>query len=100
MTSRNIAVFVTGGTKKLVLDEPFLTGHGTTIQLKQATVFWKFKNITTANNKYKIGSERKALGEGYWDFELLKERLEERKSLLRQTCTIIRVMSKIRIMKP
>ncbi len=50
MTSRNITVFITGGTKKLELDEPFLTGHDTTIQLKRATVFWKFRNITTANN--------------------------------------------------
>ncbi len=80
MTSRNIAVFVTGGTKKLVLDEPFLTGFGTTIQLKQATVFWKFRNITTANNKFEIvkssGNEEKTLGVGYWDFELIKERLD------------------------
>ncbi len=81
MTSRNIAVFVTGGTKRLILDEPFLTGIGTTIQLKQATVFWKFKNITTANNKFEKviagkDNEEKTLGVGYWDFELIKERLE------------------------
>ena len=87
MTSRNIAVFVTGGTKKLVLDEPFLTGHGTTIQLKQATVFWKFKNITTANNKFEKviplkNNEEKTLGVGYWDFELIKERLEGEKIVL------------------
>ncbi len=80
MTSRNIAVFVTGGTKKLILEEPFLTGHDTTIQLKQATVFWKFKNITDANNKFEIvkssGNEEKTIGERYWDFELIKERLK------------------------
>ena len=87
MTSRNIAVFVTGGTKKLILDEPFLTGFGTTIQLKQATVFWKFKNITTANNKFEKvipdkNIEKKTLGVGYWDFELIKERLEGEKIAL------------------
>ncbi len=80
MTSRNIAVFVTGGTKKLVLDEPFLTGFGTTLQLKQATVFWKFENITDANNKFEIvktsGNEEKTIDKGYWDFELIKERLK------------------------
>ena len=86
MTSRNITVFITGGTKKLELDEPFLTGHDTTIQLKRATVFWKFRNITTVNgNSYfeKVSSggvrERKTLDEGYWDFELIKKRLEEEK---------------------
>ncbi len=88
MTSRNITVFVTGGTKKLELDEPFLTGHDTTIQLKRATVFWKFQNVTRANSNYYFdkrlstnppGSERKTLDDGYWDFELLKKRLGEEK---------------------
>ena len=87
MTSRNIAVFVTGGTKKLILDEPFLTSFGTTLQLKQATVFWKFKNITTANNKFEKvipskDNEEKTLGVGYWDFELIKEQLEAEKIAL------------------
>ncbi len=85
MTSRNITVFITDGTKKLQLDEPFLTGHNTTIQLKRATVFWRFRNITTANNNNYFdkvvsgGNERKTFDDGYWDFELLKERLEEEK---------------------
>jgi hypothetical protein len=75
MTSRNITVFVTGGTKKLTLDEPFLTRYGTTIQLKRATVFWKFKNITSTNNKFSIGGVEKELDVEYWDFELIKEGL-------------------------
>ena len=85
MTSRNITVFITGGAKKLELDEPFLTGHDTTIQLKRATVFWKFRNITTANNNSYFdkvasdGTERKTLDDGYWDFELIKKRLGEEK---------------------
>ncbi len=87
MTSRNIAVFITGGTKRLILDEPFLTGHDTTIQLKQATVFWKFKNITAANNEFEKvitgkDNEKKTLGIGYWDFELIKDRLEEENIVL------------------
>jgi hypothetical protein len=65
MTSRNIAVFVTGGTKKLTLDEPFLTRrnslHGTAIQLKQATVLWKFKNILSTNNKFEVSANEKEL---------------------------------------
>ncbi len=86
MTSRNITVFITDGTKKLILDEPFLTGHDTTVQLKRATVFWKFRNITRANNNYyferaitSTDSETKTLDDGYWDFELLKKRLEAEK---------------------
>ncbi len=91
MTSRNITVFITGGTKKLEVDEPFLTGHDTTIQLKRATVFWKFRNITSTNkNNYfdKVVSgggadERKTFDDGYWDFELIKKRLEEEKIQLK-----------------
>ena len=88
MTSRNVTVFITGGTKKLELDEPFLTGHDTTIQLKRATVFWKFQNITRANSNYyfdkqsltpSAGNERKTLDDGCWDFELIKKRLGEEK---------------------
>ncbi len=87
MTSRNITVFITDGTKKLELDEPFLTGHDTTIQLKRATVFWRFRNITKTNSNYyfdKVGvapatDERKTFDDGYWDFELIKKRLEEEK---------------------
>ncbi len=83
-TSRNITVFLTSGTTKVDLDEPFLTGHDTTIQLKRATVFWKFQNVTKANgNNYfqlsttPLSDGKKALDDGYWDFELLKKRLGE-----------------------
>ncbi len=90
MTSRNIVVFITGGTEKLILDEPFLTGHDTTIQLKQATVFWKFENITSTNDEFEkviTGSdnEKKTFGEGYWDFELIKDRMEEENIFLTPT---------------
>ena len=79
MTSRNINVFVTGGTKKLTLKDPFLTQKGTTIQLKSATVFWNFENVTSTNNKYAVGTSQKEIGTGYLDFELIKERLKEDK---------------------
>ncbi len=85
-TSRNITVFLTSGTKKVDLDEPFLTGHDTTIQLKRATVFWKFQNVTKANgnNYFQLSTTplrdgKKTLDDGYWDLELLKKRLGEEK---------------------
>ncbi len=83
-TSRNVTVFLTSGTKKVDLDEPFLTGHDTTIQLKRATVFWKFQNVTKANgnNYFQLATTplidgKKTLGDGYWDLGLLKKRLGE-----------------------
>ena len=60
--------------KEITLDQPFLTRNDTTIQLKQTTVFWNFKNVTSANNKYAIDTTEKEISEGYW--ELIKERLK------------------------
>ncbi len=87
MTSRNITVFLTSGTKKLELDEPFLTGHDTTIQLKRATVFWKFQNVTKANGNIilkrsqlvvvLVKGRRWMMGTGILSF--LKKRLGEEK---------------------
>ena len=64
------------------------------------TVFWNFKNITNdiGNGKFVIkkasGDEEKTIGEGYWDFQQLKERLEGEKLKLSMnvhdnTCSII-----------
>ena len=66
-------------------------------------MFWNFKNITNdaGNGKFIIKNgasddddEEKTLGEGYWDFQQLKERLEGDKLKLSMnvhdnTCSII-----------
>ena len=80
---KNISVFIEGGKKKtLKFKTPFAT-YGSLVAAKEVTVFWNFKNITTAlgNGKFtvKTGSNaavEKTLGEGYWDFQQLKDRLE------------------------
>ena len=80
---KNISVFIEGGKKKtLKFKTPFAT-YGSLLAAKEVTVFWNFKNITKAmgNGKFtiKTGSApavEKTLGEGYWDFQQIKERLE------------------------
>ena len=100
---KNISVFIEGGGKTLKFKKPIAT-YGSLLAAKEVTVFWNFKNITNVidNGKFSIekgtGSsavvEDKSIGEGYWDFQQLKERLEADKLKLSMnvhdnTCSII-----------
>ena len=79
---KNISVFIDGGVKTLKFGKPFVT-YASFLTVKEVTVFWKFKNITSDidNGKFIIkpgtpDEQEKTLGEGYWDFQQIKERLE------------------------
>ena len=99
---KNISVFIEGGAKTLKFKKPIAT-YGSLLAAKEVTVFWNFKNITNdaGNGKFIIENgtgdddgEEKTLGEGYWDFQQLKERLEGDKLKLSMnvhdnTCSII-----------
>ena len=96
---KNITVFIEGGTQTLKFEKPIAT-YGSLLAAKEVTVFWNFKNITNTidNGKFSIitGSvtEEKTLGEGYWDFQQLKERLDGEKLKLSMnvhdnTCSIV-----------
>ena len=100
---KNISVFIEGDTKTLKFEKPIAT-YGSLLAAKEVTVFWNFKNITTDidNGKFSVitgpadkpVTEEKTLGEGYWDFQQLKERLEGEKLKLsmnvhNNTCSII-----------
>ena len=100
---KNISVFIEGGKKKtLKLGKPIAT-YGSRLAAKEVTVFWNFKNITNDidNGKFiiKDGSNggngtEKTLGEGYWDFQQIKERLEGDKldlsmNVYNNTCSIV-----------
>ena len=99
---KNISVFIEGGAKTLKFKKPIAT-YGSLLAAKEVTVFWNFKNITNdaGNGKFIIKNgasddddEEKTLGEGYWDFQQLKERLEGDKLKLSMnvhdnTCSII-----------
>ena len=98
---KNISVFIEGSGKKFKFEKPIAT-YGTRLAAKEVTVFWNFRNITTTigNNtfirkKSENGGtdETKTINDGYYDFQMLKERLKLDKLDLQMntynnTCTI------------
>ena len=93
---KNISVLIEGtATKTFKFKKPIVT-YGTRLAAKEVTVFWNFKNITSAigNNTFGIkGSADKTINDGYYDFQALKTRLEEDKLELQintydNTCTV------------
>ena len=103
---KNISVFIKGGTKTLTFIDPIVT-YGSLITTNEVTVFWKFKNITDEidNKKFTKGSVEVELGEGYWDFEQIKNRLAGEKLELTMnvhdnTCDIVnKTKSKVNLKK-
>ena len=100
---KNISVYIQGGTQTLKFEKPIAT-YASLLAAKEVTVFWNFKNITNVldNGKFVIkkvsGDEDKTLGEGYWDFQQIKERLEGEKLKLSMnvhdnTCSIVNDIS-------
>ena len=96
---KNISVYIQGGAGTLKFEKPIAT-YASLLAAKEVTVFWNFKNITNVldNGKFVIkkvsGDEDKTLGEGYWDFQQIKERLEGEKLKLSMnvhdnTCSIV-----------
>ena len=94
---KNISVLIEGTGKKTTFKfkKPVVT-YGTRLAAKEVTVFWNFKNITSAIGNQKFGiknSSDKTINDGYYDFQTLKTRLEEDKLELQMntydnTCTI------------
>ena len=70
---KNISVFIEGGKKKVLkFKTPFAT-YGSLLAAKEVTVFWNGTfTVKTGSN----AAVEKTLGEGYWDFQQLKDRLE------------------------
>ena len=50
--------------------------------LKNATIYWKYKNVITGVNDYVMyGTTKITFEEGYWTFEMIKEKLEKDKKI-------------------
>ena len=77
---KNISVFIEGETTTVDFDR-HVAAYASFLIAKEATVFWKFKNVTEAidNTKFEVDSTEKTLNPGYWDFQQLKEYLEAEK---------------------
>ena len=95
---KNISVFIEGAKKKTFTFKKPIATYGTLLAAKEVTVFWNFKNITSTigNGTFvikKSPNEEITINDGYYDFQQLKERLEENKLELQMntydnTCTI------------
>ena len=106
---KNISVFIKGGSTKLKFEETIVTS-ASHLTVNEAVVFWNFKNVTKVNGDgIGIGNEKIVIkkdptdstkdveigfGDGYWDFQQIKERLEGVKLKLsmnvhNNTCSII-----------
>ena len=74
---KNISVFIEGtGKKTFKFKKPIIT-YGTRLAAKEITVFWNFKNITSAIGNGTFGiknSPDKTINDGYYDFQTLKTR--------------------------
>ena len=99
---KNISVFIEGESKTVTFQNPVET-YASILTVKETTVFWKFKNITSDldNGKFTVIVDdadptkdvEKSITEGYYDFQQLKDRLEGEKLELtmnvhNNTCTI------------
>ena len=92
---KNISVLIEGTAKKTFKFKKPIVTYGTRLAAKEVTVFWNFKNITSAigNNTFGIkGSTDKIINDGYYDFRDLKTRLEDKLELqintYDNTCTV------------
>ena len=99
---KNISVFIQGESTTVNFQNPIVT-YASLLTAKEATVFWKFKNITTDLDNGTLviikdpsdptKNETNTINPGYYDFQQLKERLEPYKLELSMnvhdnTCTI------------
>ena len=78
---RRITVFIQDNNQDLYLDKCVVKPKISTMILKNATIYWKYRNVITGENDevtFGTGSSAKKItfGEGYWPFEMIKERLE------------------------
>ena len=95
---KNISVYIKEGKKTTITFKKPIATYGTRIVAREVTVFWNFKNITDTigNNAFVIKSKPEVpvtINDGYYDFQALKNRLEENKLELQMnthdnTCSI------------
>ena len=72
-----ITVFIENNKKELYLEACLVKPEISMVTLKNVTVYWKFKNITSETEiTFGSGSSTNiTLEPGYWPFEMIKERL-------------------------
>ena len=90
-----LELFVKSGIKnKCYLEDNLRCKTTSSITLNNATLFWSYKNVRkNVNDTVTYGSDVIIFDEGYWTFDMIQEKLREKKILLKfnpydNTCKI------------
>lgn len=74
---KRITTFVENNKKDLKLDITVSHSRPKIMKMNNAGIFWKFKNITNGDNdEFSLGTQKITFGEGYWTFDMIKEKLK------------------------
>ena len=91
---KKISVFIENNKKELYLDVSVNKLFKSEMTLNNAAIYWKYKNIIKNDNDYVMfGAKKISFDEGYWTFNMMKDKLKEENVELKankhnDTCTI------------
>ena len=102
---KKLTVFIGNDKKELYLDACIYKPNESIMTLKNAAIYWNYRNITADDNDHIMnGSSKILFEEGYWTFEMIKQRLAEDKiklqaNRLNNTCKIYLETSNLNLKK-
>ena len=77
---KKITVFIENNKKDLYLDVSINKLGRSIMTLNNVAIYWKYKNVIAGDNDYVMyGAKKITFEEGYWTFEMMKEKLEKGK---------------------
>ena len=77
---KKLSLFLESGKNEIYLDGFVRSKINSRMKIRNASVYWNFKNITEGlnnNNVITAVPNRVVFGEGYWDFRMIAEKLAE-----------------------
>ena len=77
---KKLSLFLENGKNEIYLDGFVRTKINSKMKIRNASVYWNFKNITEGlynNNVIAAAPNRVVFEEGYWDFRMIAEKLAE-----------------------
>ena len=73
-----INVFFENNEKELYFDNCIVKPAGSVMTLKNASIYWNYKNVIAGKNDHVMrGTTKITFEEGYWTFDMIEEKLEE-----------------------
>ena len=71
-----INVFIKNNEKELRFDTCIVKPAGSVMTLKNAAIYWNYKNVITGKNDHIMrGTTKITFEEGYWTFDMIEEKL-------------------------